>query len=216
MTLAFFRLLRNNNNLSKESNSTQMTYRIRHRTRFILLLLALLAAGPAWAAKSYNVEVIVFERTSGNAVAGEQWPDDPGRPALEKASSLNESGSGAYSVLPKSRWRLSREADRIGSAGGMKVLLHTAWRQPAVGRDETKTIHLHSSVTPLEGTVTVSVERYLHADLDLLLNNKGGGSYFSSSRGGYRLVESRRMRSGEVHYFDHPMMGALVLISSNE
>ena len=215
MTLAFFRLLRNNNNLSKESNSTQMTYRIRHRTRFILLLLALLAAGPAMAAKSYDVEVIVFERTSNNEVAGEQWPDDPGRPALEKASSLQESGTGPYTVLPKSRWRLNSEASRISSSGDLKLLLHTAWRQPAVGRDETKTIHLHSSVTPLEGTITISVERYLHADLDLLLN-KAGGTYFSSSRGGFRLQESRRMRSGEVHYFDHPMMGALVLISSNE
>ncbi len=215
MTLAFFRPLGNNNNLLKEPHTTQMPHRISFRTRFVLLLLTLLTAGPALAAKSYDVEVIVFERTSGNEVAGEQWPDDPGRPALEKASSLND-GSGAYSVLPKSRWRLSREATRIGSAGGMKLLLHTAWRQPAVGRDETKSIHLHSSVTPLEGTVKVSVERYLHADLDLLLNNKSGGSYFSSSRGGYRLQESRRMRSGEVHYFDHPMMGALVLISANK
>jgi hypothetical protein len=216
VTLAFFRPLGNNNDLLKEPHTTQMPHRITSRTRFVFLLLTLLAAGPALAAKSYDVEVIVFERTSGNAVAGEQWPEDPGRPALEKASSLNESGSGAYSVLPKSRWRLSREADRIGSAGGMKVLLHTAWRQPAVDRDQAKPIHLHSSVTPLEGTATISVGRYLHADLDLLLNNSSGGSYFSSSRGGYRLQESRRMRSGEVHYFDHPMMGALVLISANK
>lgn len=192
-----------------------MAHRITSRTRLVFLLLTLMTAGPTLAAKSYDVEVIVFERTAGNEVAGEVWPDDPGRPALEKATALTESGTGPYSLLPKSRWRLSKEATRISSNGGMKLLLHTAWRQPAVSRDETKTIHLHSSVTPLEGTATISVGRYLHADLDLLLN-KAGGSYFSSSRGGFRLQESRRMRSSEVHYFDHPLMGALVLISSTK
>jgi len=32
----------------------------------------------------------------------------------------------------------------------------------------------------------------------------------------YRLYETRRMRSKEIHYFDHPMMGIVVKVTPYE
>jgi hypothetical protein len=95
------------------------------------------------------------------------------------------------------------------------------------------------------GTVTLSVERYLHlatdlvyrqpvtqhkavpiSDLDLwydrpfpTLQEPQGPAYRLESwlaERGFRLVESRRMRSTEIHYLDNPFMGLVVVITPVE
>lgn len=92
------------------------------------------------------------------------------------------------------------------------------------------------------GTVTLSVERYLHiatelvyrrpviqhhpipvSDLDLwydrpypTLKEPQGPAYqqmdWAAIRG-FQLKESRRMRSTEIHYLDHPFMGMVVVVT---
>lgn len=92
------------------------------------------------------------------------------------------------------------------------------------------------------GTVTLSVERYLHiatellyrrpviqhhpipvSDLDLwydrpypTLKEPQGPAYqqiaWEAIRG-FQLKESRRMRSTEIHYLDHPFMGMVVVVT---
>jgi len=81
----------------------------------------------------------------------------------------------------------------------------------------------------LEGTIRVSVNRYLHVELDLLSRTKQSALYSSYERpfedpyiqqpqtyNRYRMQAHRRMRSGELHYIDHPLMGALVKITPFE
>ena len=95
------------------------------------------------------------------------------------------------------------------------------------------------------GTVTLSVERYLHIATDLVyrrpvtqhmpipisnldlwydrpypsLQEPQGPAYQQTSWQairGFRLKESRRMRSTEIHYLDHPFMGMVVVITPVE
>jgi hypothetical protein len=75
----------------------------------------------------------------------------------------------------------------------------------------------------MEGLVSVSVKRYLHVNLDMTLRiarvsaggeSKDGVLEFGDRR--YRMQEHRRMRSGELHYLDHPMMGVLIRIDRSE
>lgn len=95
------------------------------------------------------------------------------------------------------------------------------------------------------GTVTLSVERYLHLAIDLLfrqpvtqhlaipipdlelwydrpyptLKEPQGPAYQQESWQavrGFRFLESRRMRSKEIHYLDNPLMGLVVLITPVE
>ncbi|MCF6353765.1 MAG: peptidoglycan binding protein CsiV [Candidatus Polarisedimenticolaceae bacterium] len=81
----------------------------------------------------------------------------------------------------------------------------------------------------LEGTIRISVSRYLHVELDLLRRIRAAASYSSyeqSFEGGftaqaqpynrYRMQAHRRMRSGELHYIDHPLMGVLIKITPYE
>jgi hypothetical protein len=97
----------------------------------------------------------------------------------------------------------------------------------------------------LVGTVRLSVARYLHLDADLLyrlpvtqkaavpvpdldlwydrpyptLREPQGPAYvleeWQAVRG-FRLSESRRMRSKEIHYLDHPFFGVVVLVTPLE
>jgi hypothetical protein len=70
----------------------------------------------------------------------------------------------------------------------------------------------------INGTIKLIRTRFLHVEADLLYHNmlpeqkddiKLPTRYF-------RLQTSRRMRSKEIHYIDHPMFGMLVLITPYE
>ncbi len=77
------------------------------------------------------------------------------------------------------------------------------------------------------GTIKLAAGRYLHVALDLLLRGVAQTPESVDAAGnlvenphyviqGYRLNETRRVRIGEVHYFDHPAFGALVLVAATE
>ncbi len=135
-----------------------------------------------------------------------------------------------------------------------KPLFHEAWQQPLESRRRSPDILItggeeYGSHFELEGTVKISVERYLHIDTDLWLHrflpNFGQQSTFQvpelPSRAGSDLTsadsyspfsfivnepysvsrtvtlrQSRRMRSGEIHYLDHPLFGVIVLVTPLE
>jgi hypothetical protein len=77
------------------------------------------------------------------------------------------------------------------------------------------------------GTIKLAAGRYLHVALDVLLRDIAQSNESVDAEGnlveyprnviqGYRLNETRRVRIGEVHYFDHPAIGALVLVAATE
>jgi hypothetical protein len=92
----------------------------------------------------------------------------------------------------------------------------------------------------LDGYIKIILTRYLHADVDLTyttglpLNPQTGLSTPAINNTQattpdtqmvtpdtqvpviYRLKESRRMRSKELHYLDHPVLGMLLLITQHE
>lgn len=74
----------------------------------------------------------------------------------------------------------------------------------------------------IDGTVKVTLGKYLHLDTDLLYRIQAEDTNEFSIFGFrsrdetpdvFRMHESRRMRSGELHYFDHPLFGMLALIT---
>jgi hypothetical protein len=117
---------------------------------------------------------------------------------------------------------------------GYRVLAHESWRQPGFARDQAGPVDLEtvtrlrtittesggvpirpaaSAVTgvspdkPLVATVTLWLGRYLHLVVD--------AESFTASGPGH-LSESRRMRSGELHYFDSPRLGAIAIVVPEE
>lgn len=132
-----------------------------------------------------------------------------------------------------------------------RPLFHEVWQQPMQSRGRSPAILItggdaYGSHFELEGTIKLSVERYLHIDTDLWLHrfepNFGQTSTFQvpelptntvtdmllgDSYSPFSLIidepynvartvtlrQSRRMRSGEIHYLDHPLFGVIVLVT---
>jgi hypothetical protein len=68
--------------------------------------------------------------------------------------------------------------------------------------------------TPLDGIATLGLQRYLYLSLDLVFRPDDAALASDGQPfGGWRLAETRRMRSKELHYFDNPTFGVLALIT---
>lgn len=200
-----------------------------HRPALLLLLFAwpaLTAAAPRW----FDLELLVFAREAVPQ-GSELWSQEPGLPDLDAAQPT----PGSSAPL-----RLTAAADRLRRQPGHRVLLHTAWRQPTAGRQSTPWVRLTDAggaEATLDGMVRLSVQRYLHLDLDLVVTRELALPVSAPVSGTvaiplaepavtaapavattpiwrrqpFRLVDSRRMRSDEVHYIDHPAFGVLAL-----
>lgn len=202
-----------------------------------VLLVALIAAPAAVSAEEkqappwFDVEVIAFSRDVESAGGSELWPADPGTPYMDGAWYLQPWGAGnggrGYSQLPESQWQMKPEAHSIRQGRRLDPLIHVAWRQPVLSPRSAHPVVLRSAKRNsadqplLQGVIKVSINRYLHVDLDLLLQGAPkqpgeNGGFFPGRFQTYRFQAHRRMRSGEIHYIDHPLMGVLILINRFE
>ncbi len=184
---------------------------------------------PPW----YEFEVLIFQRIDKGAGSSEHWPDDPGRPSLENAISFDTRGSATlsnnlpipYRPLPAGERRLGNLWTAFRNSRNYRPLYHVAWRQQVVDPEKAQAIYLQLSpesgeagpMNPprLEGILKIGVKRYLHMEADLLLRlpvtaDDGDDYFMGPAVRSYRLHTTRRMRSGKLHYLDHPVLGVLV------
>jgi len=175
---------------------------------------SLAAQGGSGSTPWYTVEVVLFTRNTSPGASGEVWSKAAGELNWESERVTD------YATVPQGSWRLTGAKQALKRAGGLTPIIHTAWQQPVYGRKSARSSYLKSDreITPgtplVEGMVKVSVSRYLHVNLDLLLRGAPAGA--NRLAGGFqtfRFDEHRRMRSRELHYIDHPLMGMLILIT---
>jgi hypothetical protein len=136
--------------------------------------------------------------------------------------------------LPAETFALTREAQLVERRRVGRVLFHGRWRQAVPARDAGEPILLQAGERlpgghELAGTVNVTLGRYLHFEArlnyaapllgaqpqELALRADGTPLALPQAAlpGGFmRLAESRRMRSEELHYLDHPKLGVVVRI----
>ena len=116
----------------------------------------------------------------------------------------------------------------------MRPIYHGRWRQPVPERDEAIPILLQlngsdglltydRNLHKLEGTVHVTAKKFLHLYFNLWHHADAIGQapmampntadLLESNKQGYmKLYESRRMRSSELHYIDHPKIGIIAQV----
>ncbi len=131
-------------------------------------------------------------------------------------------------------------ANKLEKNKRYKILVHKAWRQTGLAddaaidipidsrpnlNDPTSTLvpnlGLQSESTPEEnnihGSIKVVLGRYLHLYTDLVYQQPRNDSspiwqgQFSSGYKDYPIKFHRRMRSKELHYLDHPLVGIIVM-----
>ncbi len=164
--------------------------------------------------------------------------------------------SASYRVLQHIAWRQPVSGD----SGAIPVRIYSGRNSTEKSRqvfaskssdailstnDTALNRNTRSVQTPLDGTVTVTVNRFLRLEINLLFIPNQGGQPVTLSAvqqpddepivirerqrapegidekrqvaadepAIYRIATSRRMRSREVHYFDHPEFGVLAVIT---
>ena len=133
------------------------------------------------------------------------------------------------------QWRddfaFETEVKYINRRSHLRPLRHLRWRQAVPARDLPQPILIEFSepgapAPRVQGHLDVTVGRYLHVnsrlwyavpglsltpiashEADALLSPESAG------RGYFEMHESRRMRSEELHYIDHPKLGLLVQVT---
>ena len=193
----------------------------QRRSAWFTLPVLLLAAHVAHAEpRLYDVEVIIFASDVGGT--GDEVMSQPGSEALHARGSLAAS---EFTELSSASYRLNNISGGLSAARGYRVLFHRAWRQQAYDRAHAVGYPVHSLAEngrdSVEGTITLIKERYLHLDVDLLLMTARGGTPAPYADGpgrspAFRLAEKRRIRSGELHYFDHPRFGMIARVTPYE
>ena len=138
---------------------------------------------------------------------------------------------------PADTFTLNREASRVARSGIGRVLFHGRWLQDLPDRESPDPILIRAGerlqvpwqVQELVGSVGVTLGRYLHFQAELFLHGPGfgllptGAALDADGKAELQvrplpgprymvLSESRRMRSGELHYLDHPKLGVIVRI----
>lgn len=186
----------------------------------LLLLLAAVSAAiaaPTGSADFYHVEVLAFRANLPYLEGEELWTRDVVNtklPGVRKAVELPDTPA-VNSPLWKAAGTFSADKD-------YEVLLRKRWLLPADPQASAKRMYLRGRTAEgweLEGTLRFYQSRFLHVEVELLLREPplrrvGAQDAEGSVPKAYRISESRRIRSGQIDYFDHPKFGALVLVNA--
>ena len=194
---------------------------------------------PAGASERwFTVEIIVFHDLRDEALHAEHWPQEPGEPPLEGAVELTRRHEGDDAAAPHAFRLVSRSGLALGPvvtalrrSEWYRPLVHAAWRLPGLPLKAARParVGMHLGVgdatggrggrgASVNGTVKVSLKRYLHVDVDLLYIRAATGEIAATEAvpTRFRLATGHRMRSGELRYIDHPLFGILMLITPFE
>lgn len=132
----------------------------------------------------------------------------------DNATRMTAPSTGNFPALPASRYQLSAIADTLRRSRNYRPLAHFGWTQPGYPRHATRFLSIDSKVpagSGLSGRIALTRGRYLHLTLDLALQETGASADHRAVR--HVLQQSRRMRSNERHYIDHPNFGVIALIT---
>lgn len=147
------------------------------------LLLALAAAGAQaanYAGTTFEIEMIVFSHTGGMEQSRETWPATPRLQYPEKWVDFDSTKGDSLFLSPVAP-RLNNKVAALERSGNYRVLFHKTWRQVLQQKHKSPAILISGGKTfgdhhRLEGSVTLSVSRYLHLSTDLWLNDFGSGT----------------------------------------
>ncbi len=160
-----------------------------------LFAASFLQASLAFAG-NYYIELAVFRNNQANPSA-EIWKTDI--PALDTSKAVEpDHASLTKGYIPLAKLRNSPDYTLLEAA---------SWKQEAPIRSNItpRYIHAEKAGYSLQGTVSFYQQRFLFMDVDLRLRDKQSGQV-------YQLKQHKRVKPKEMHYFDHPMFGAVLYL----
>ena len=173
-------------------------------------------------AETWRVDLIVFRFLS----SAEETGQAPQAPSLRNAIELDDvsrlSAAGITLLPVETDFELGEAWTRLKSSPQFRPLIKLAWTQNDPPADNGPRIRLHGETQfivkspeglgegefyEFDGTVGLHLGRFLHLDTDLIFTSAG------EEAASWRLNESRRMRSDELHHLDSPRLGVVAVIT---
>ncbi|MBV0932166.1 CsiV family protein [Marinobacterium weihaiense] len=206
------------------------------------LALAAMAALPTLtqAASLYKVEMLVFSHENTAAdLQQEYWPQQP---PLDLSGAVHTQPWDGYPLanfeeLPPNDRFLAGSAAALQRDPNYRVIYHGGWLQSIGAESRAREVRISASQGKfeLDGSIRLHKQRFLHAHpvIDLKTHDTGAparnNTPESTTDSGqaaltaaalpdaiedslWRLDQTRRMRSNETHYIDHPRFGILLRI----
>jgi len=164
-------------------------HRLLIKVKQALLTLVILSVGHVACAKDYIVEAIIFENASESMVTEPHAYEAPKKPRTEAQAWLLETNL------------LDEQADKISKSDEYYMRYHFAWGQESLPYSKSATYTVVE--TDAQGYIKIYADNLLFANIDLDYK-------------GFRMMEKRRLKLNEKHYFDHPKFGVLLQVSRLE
>lgn len=191
-------------------------------TVFGLILMLSTSPGSVQAAATtsarYEVEIVVFKHHSPDLEGNEIWSPDRANLNL---NDLDKTTKAADSTEEETS--IGKAVIALSEQDKYTVLTHKRWTQNAETKSTSPLKRITTEDGELDGTFVFYMRRFLHIEMKMLLKEldqkEGSEEGDAETTGGaeqilaYRIDESRRIRSKEIHYFDHPKFGVLVQIT---
>lgn len=114
-----------------------------------------------------------------------------------------------FPALAQSKFKLTTITDTLRRSRNYQPLAHFGWTQPGFPRGEARYMSIDGMVpasTGVSGQLALARGRYLHLTLELKYDSPEEGTSMV-------LRQTRRMRSNERHYIDHPKFGVIAVIT---
>lgn len=105
--------------------------------RILIPLLLLCVSMPSWAARQFDIEVIIFKRAVDAESTTESWPNQLPKIEMDNVGSLESDSyrqAKGVTLLPRSAYQLNSQEAALRNHAGFKVLKHIAWRQGDRGK----------------------------------------------------------------------------------
>ena len=217
-----------------------------YTAQLFLSACLLLSSFQLHAQQWYHVELIVFEQLDtitdeqwpqmtvfSNSELATDIEESLTQPAMTESPTNSETellpGMKTSLIQPAAKETLNNAANRLSRSSRYRVHYHNAWQQPIMTKRSSKAIKVHSDDDLIEGNIRLYKATYLHAALDLWLKQNTDpitpinswsdfspdGEIIEAPRNPH-LIESRRVRSKKLYFFDHPKMGALLQLTPIE
>lgn len=208
-----------------------------HKLLFITLFQIVSSALYA-AETGYQVELIIFEDSTARYLNSEDWSYND---MLNNKQDLQEKkpqvkADPEYKELNWDEAKLATKLEKLKNNSNYKILLTKRWKQTGLDRKQAFNIAIDTriknsiktaeetntelDISPEEnpaiepyatGNVKLIMSRYLHFNVDLQYIRPQQTETGDIKLNTFPVVNERRMRSKEIHYIDHPLVGVIVL-----
>ena len=185
----------------------------------------------------YEVELIIFEDVKARYLNSEDWSynDMLNNKKDELAKTTKTEPDPEFKQLSWDDSKLSNQIKTLKNNSNYRILETKRWKQTGLDKEHAFNISIDIKasntevetpkntaklITPdapvtlepsIAGSVKLIMSRYLHFNINLQYTRPQSSEDGEIVNMVIPIVNERRMRSREIHYIDHPLVGVIVL-----